>query len=498
VERMLSRRRFLRLAGGATAGVVLAACAPKVVEKEVTKVVKEVVKETVVVEGTPKVVEKEVTRVVKETVVVEPTPKAPAEPVELTMVLTNKPEDMEANLVPFHETHPNIKVKIIAANWEEFDDKVALLVAGGDAPALFSSMGKYSVTYHAARGLIPPLDPYLDRDNWNWDAVYAVDPDGNVMDGKRYAMCAGVHPTLIVYNKGLFDQAGVEYPPSDYGDTSWTWDEFISRMSAIYTPADEPVDVIWGWGGGMDTRYSALSFGADLFEEDDYYTHMPRKSKVTSEGFKWAYQMQQDFMWKYGFQPTPEASAELATVLQAGAFVSGKAGAQNTAPNGLRGLADAEIDYGLGCLPVNEYGPRGYLYASPWAMFKNDHQEESWTLLSWCVSDEGQEKAFELLKQGMTNLVTRGGWPIRKTIADKWQEAFALGCKRDPSTFTLIPTAIEYCHLAYGYCPTVWGELWDVAMKPTIDLLFLNEITIDEAVTIMEPKINEILAKAEK
>jgi putative aldouronate transport system substrate-binding protein len=77
MKEKLSRRRFLRGLGTLAAGSALAACAPQTVivketvevEKEVvvTKEVEKVIKETVMVEGTPKVVEK----VVKETVVVE-------------------------------------------------------------------------------------------------------------------------------------------------------------------------------------------------------------------------------------------------------------------------------------------------------------------------------------------------------------------------------------------------------------------------------------------
>lgn len=83
---------FLRLSA-LGASTLLAACAPKVVEKViketvivekpvekvvekvVTKVVKEVVKETVIVEGTPQVVEKVVEKVVTEVVEVEVAPK---------------------------------------------------------------------------------------------------------------------------------------------------------------------------------------------------------------------------------------------------------------------------------------------------------------------------------------------------------------------------------------------------------------------------------------
>ena len=61
----VSRRDFLRVASLGASGVLLAACAPKVVE--VTKLVERVVQETVIVEGEVKTIEK----VVKETVVVE-------------------------------------------------------------------------------------------------------------------------------------------------------------------------------------------------------------------------------------------------------------------------------------------------------------------------------------------------------------------------------------------------------------------------------------------
>ena len=60
MTRNVNRRTLLKMAGIGTASTVLAACQPKVVEKIVkeTVVQKEVVKETVIVEGTPQVVEK--------------------------------------------------------------------------------------------------------------------------------------------------------------------------------------------------------------------------------------------------------------------------------------------------------------------------------------------------------------------------------------------------------------------------------------------------------
>jgi peptide/nickel transport system substrate-binding protein len=95
-SRVLSRREFLRGAALAAVGVAAIACQPQTVivekEKEVTRVVKETVKETVVVAGTAQVVEKEVTKVVKETVVVEatPVPEPTLKPGELKEVPRNR------------------------------------------------------------------------------------------------------------------------------------------------------------------------------------------------------------------------------------------------------------------------------------------------------------------------------------------------------------------------------------------------------------------------
>jgi peptide/nickel transport system substrate-binding protein len=80
-EKELSRRDFLRAAALGAAGIAAAACQPQtvIVEKEVkvTEIVKEVVKETVVVEGESKVVEKEVTKVVEKVVTPTPVPPTP-------------------------------------------------------------------------------------------------------------------------------------------------------------------------------------------------------------------------------------------------------------------------------------------------------------------------------------------------------------------------------------------------------------------------------------
>jgi peptide/nickel transport system substrate-binding protein len=100
----ISRRQFLHVSALGAAGVALAACQPK------TVIIKETVKETVVVAGTPEVIEKEVTtivekeKVVKETVIVEVAPPSKFEeaPEIVDLVAQGKlpPIDERMPLVP--------------------------------------------------------------------------------------------------------------------------------------------------------------------------------------------------------------------------------------------------------------------------------------------------------------------------------------------------------------------------------------------------------------
>ena len=88
-------------------------------EKEVTKVVKQVVKETVMIEGTPQVIEKEVTRVIEK--VATPVPE------EITLQVWNiwggtRVPMMEDMFKRFSEVHPGITVENV-------------LSPGGERPA---------------------------------------------------------------------------------------------------------------------------------------------------------------------------------------------------------------------------------------------------------------------------------------------------------------------------------------------------------------------------
>jgi len=240
----ISRRELLKLGTLACAGV-LAACAPKVVEVEkvvtkeveklVTKVVEveKVVKETVIVAGTPKVVE----RVVKETVVVEVKP-AEKEPVEIVFALTESADSSEALYRPIYEkftkVHPEISVKFVgivgAGGWGGYFDKLAIMIAGGDVPDM-AKIPTEGGRLAAARGFTVPLDPFIAATPELDDYFQDVSPELAevfVFGGKTYGLPYDYNNMMIWFNTKRLEEEGLDMPPED-----WTFSDFVEYANAL-------------------------------------------------------------------------------------------------------------------------------------------------------------------------------------------------------------------------------------------------------------------------
>jgi multiple sugar transport system substrate-binding protein len=143
-DKRSSRRDFLRTVAAATAGAVLAACQPKtIVVKETVEVqteVEKVIKETVIVEGTPKVV--------KETVIVEGTPEVvekvvtptpvPAEPTTVEFWnMEGRPERQEIwqQLIEmFQAKYPHITIDMLNTSRQEGREKLLVGLETGVLP----------------------------------------------------------------------------------------------------------------------------------------------------------------------------------------------------------------------------------------------------------------------------------------------------------------------------------------------------------------------------
>ena len=195
-------------------------------------------------------------------------------------------------------------------------DVLATQIAAGNPPDIVGPMGiRGRDAFPGAWLDLAPLIESTGYDLSDFDPAlidfYQVEGEGQL--GIPFA----VFPSFISYNKDLFDEAGLAYPPSAYGEpyiaadgTEMPWNYDTLRELAIEltvdvdgnTPNDEAFDpnnvVQWGYGVqfGGDIRARASLFGADTMVDDSGQAYI---SDAWRDALQWYY----DAMWTDYFYP---------------------------------------------------------------------------------------------------------------------------------------------------------------------------------------------------
>jgi len=485
----LSRRRVLKGAALGAAGAALAACGatptPQVIEKAVTQVVEKEV--TRVVEGTP--------QVIKETVVVESivtaTP-APAVKAHVIAVTTGDGKDLTEALKPFTDSHPNIEVEVIGVAWDGYDEKVDLLIASGDPPALWWGAAKRGFRYYADKGMFPDIGPLIERDNYPVDDFYKAAYDFLKWEGKQIGFPSTQKLSVIFYNKTLFDKAGVPVPPATWDDASWTWDAFLAAAQKLTVADKDPLKATWGTGGAFDTRHFAWIFGGDYFDEQGYATGKPDKTIVNSPEVIDGLQFMHDLIYKYHVQPTP-AEGQIINSAGVDLFLSGKVGMLFNATWAFPTYGEIkDFEWGIAPVPGGKKVRKTLLWANAWNMFKDQKfPDAAWEVLKYMSSTDGMRSWMFKVPGNRGSAV-----PARSGLSDEWVTVAEQVTKLSANMLKdVIVTGIDkYGKITSSLAIVKFAEINDVAITPNLDNVFLDKTTPKEAVAAMEAKINEILA----
>jgi len=467
-RRSLSRRGFLRLGSLGGAAVVLAACAPKVVE--VTKIVKEVVKETVIIEGTPQVVEKEVTRVVKE----EVTKIVVQKEVKFVNIWTEKDTPFIVKLLEeFDETHPDLKLTIIQTTNAEAAQKLQTLIAAGMPPdAGYWSPGTF--TSLAPKGAFFALDEYFarDADVVKPDDFFPLSVQYATVKGKIYGIPWSINIQAFVSVPKLYDDAGVDQPDSN----TWTWQDFAriapsiatgeggSKKLAIANQSGHYYTFLWAWGG-------------DVLDEAN--EHRPMLTKAENiEAFKFLrglYEADVVLSSEYG-----EAFGGLRPMLAAGRIA-----------HAIHGIGtwnfmkrESEVPWDFWHIPA---GPKGraapVIPVSFQVVAGAENPEGGWELVKWITDPSYAGRVFAEQLQS----------PARRSL----REPFIKAAQELAPHANILPDVVEYGHVPPRFRLPIGGELEQVVSSEVIDpAIERGEVAIEEALEIAQKKMEEIYAES--
>lgn len=157
--------------------------------------------------------------------------EAVAEPITITYCNFNasggNEETLQAMYEAFQKEYPNITVDIETVAYADYFTQMQTRVAGGTAPDCYE-LNIENFAAYSSKGVLAEITG-VDTSGFNQTALRAFN-----VDGKQYGVPGCFSNVVLIYNKDLFDQAGIGYPTND-----WTWDDAQAAAEKIRALGDD-------------------------------------------------------------------------------------------------------------------------------------------------------------------------------------------------------------------------------------------------------------------
>ncbi len=290
--------------------------------------------------------------------------------------------EMWAKIVEaFQERYPDIKVKREYIT-DRYEAKIQQLLVAADAPDVilfqdepmprFIDTGKFECLDDWCN--TPGLEIRLKDDYWD-TAVWSFQKGG-----KAYGIPIWGGDCLVIYNKAVFREAGVDDPERD-----WTFADFLAKCQDLTADVDKDgrTDrygfLVPGWLYWLPFHYG---FGATYLD--------PTRTKWTLWGHDAleSFTFWQDLRHTYHVAPRRDELTESGST----AFMTGRVAMFISGPWAMPPLNEAKVDYDVAHIPI---GPRGRGTRVTWdslAMFSGSQKkDQAWKFIHFATSLPAQE-----------------------------------------------------------------------------------------------------------
>jgi multiple sugar transport system substrate-binding protein len=276
-------------------------------------------------------------------------------------------------------------------------EKLTVALNAGEQPDITYQYGTSMPALATAPGIMDLTDKVQDP-AFNWNDFSEGARQAATVNGQVFGIPALIDNLAIVYNKDLFQQAGVDPPTAD-----WTWDDFTTAAKALTDaskqqygfafPIDASEDTVWHydamlWEGGGDILNAGNTQAA--FNSD--------------AGVQALTTLQQMAVTDKSVYLDQQNTGKIDTL-----FNAGKIGMLVTGPWALSAYPD--VNYGVQIMPQYPGGSHATI-AGPdmWVMFDNNgHGDAAWQFMQWLTAAQ-QVKADSM---------ESGHLPIRNSVVQE-------------------------------------------------------------------------------
>ena len=164
-------------------------------------------------------------------------------------------ETLQKMVEAFEATHENIKIEVETIGYDDYFTQMQTRVAGGTAPDCYE-LNIENFAAYANKGLLAEITGQ-DLSGLNETALGAFN-----VNGKQYGLPESFSNVVLIYNKDLFDQAGVTYPTDD-----WTQDDVQNAAEKIRALGDD-IFGIWQPITYNEFFKVVAQYGGSLLNED--------------------------------------------------------------------------------------------------------------------------------------------------------------------------------------------------------------------------------------
>ena len=338
----------------------------------------------------------------------------------------------------FNASQDKIELKLEIVDNAVAYDTLATQIAAGNAPDIVGPVGIRG--RDSFKGAWLDLQSYIDENNYDL-SVYdpALVDFYQVKEEGQLGIPFGIFPSFMVYNLDLFDEAGLNYPPAQYGEkyvwpdgteVEWNMDTLRELGMKLTVDAngndatspdfDNQNIVQFGFMNQFaDPRAMGTFFGAGSFVADDGITAQIPENWVAA--WKWSY----NGWWTDWFIPNGPYGGIAGTDNAGADFLQGPGGAFSSGNLAMIhihtwyiapwALGDVSFEWNLGATPSYNGVVTSKMHADTFCIPKGSkNPDAAFEVLTYMLSEEIAPKL----------LLIYGGMPARLSLQDTYFDTY--------------------------------------------------------------------------